>query len=134
MAKDNVEVIRKTFEAWNAGDFNVLRDAYDPDAVMRYQAEARLPERGPFFGRDAIMRQFNRLREPFDDRDELVIRTIRAASSERVLAQFAWKGVGRGPAIRLDMAAVYTLREGLIREVEFFIDYDSALEAAGLSD
>jgi len=46
-------------------------NAYHPDAVMWYPPG--LPEPGPFFGREAIVQQFNRLREALDDRDSLVI-------------------------------------------------------------
>jgi ketosteroid isomerase-like protein len=32
MAQENVEVVRRVYDAWNAGDMTALRDLCDPDA------------------------------------------------------------------------------------------------------
>ena len=34
----------------------------------------------------------------------------------------------------MDVTTIYTVRDGKVREVEFFWDHDEALEAAGLSE
>jgi ketosteroid isomerase-like protein len=133
MSEENVEVIRRAFEAWNAGDIDGMRDAYDPDAVMRYQPGA-WPEPGPFFGREAIMRQFDRLRDAFDYRDSLAIVGEPLTTGDRVVVKFTWKGAGYGPAVNMEAAVVYTVRGGRILEADFFRDHDEALEAAGLSE
>src|SRR4051812_10765357 len=35
MSQENVEVVRAVFEAWNAGDMDAIRDACDPEIIMR---------------------------------------------------------------------------------------------------
>src|SRR5687767_10677541 len=64
MSEQNVEVDRATFKAWNAWDMDALRDLYSPDIIMRHPEG--WPEPGPFVGREAVMRQFEQLRETWD--------------------------------------------------------------------
>ena len=132
MSQENVEVVRRGFEAWNAGDMEGVRDAYDPDAVMRYHGD--FPEPGPFVGRDAIMRQFDRLRDALAESDALVFVGDFLDAGDRVVSRFAWRGEGSGPAMDLELTVVYSVRAGRILEADFFRDHDEALEAAGLSE
>jgi uncharacterized protein len=132
MSQENVEVVRRGFDAWNAGDMEGVRDTYDSDAVMRYHGD--FPEPGPFVGRDAIMRQFDRLRDALDERDSLVFVSGFLDAGDTVVNRFAWRGEGVGPAMDLELTVVYTVRGGRIVEADFFRDHDEALEAAGLSE
>src|SRR5919109_1396767 len=129
MSEEEVEVVRRGFEAWNAGDMEGVREIYDPDAVMRYHGD--FPEPGPFLGRDAIMRQFERLRDALDERDSLVFVGDFLDAGDRVVSRFAWRGEGYGPTMDLELTVVYTVREGRILEADFFRDHGEALEAAG---
>jgi ketosteroid isomerase-like protein len=61
MSQENVEIVRATFEAWNAGDMDALREPCDPDVLTR--TPEGCPEPGPFVGRDATMRWFEQLRD-----------------------------------------------------------------------
>ena len=62
MSQENVEVVRRTFAAWNAGDMDALRELHDPDVFVR--APKGWPEQGRFVGREAVMRQFEQLFAP----------------------------------------------------------------------
>jgi len=64
MSQENVEVVRAGFQAWNAGDMDAVREMHDPSVIAR--TLEGWPEPGPFVGRDAVMRQFERLRETWD--------------------------------------------------------------------
>ena len=35
MSQENVDVVRRGFEAWNAGDVDALRELYDPTPTWR---------------------------------------------------------------------------------------------------
>jgi ketosteroid isomerase-like protein len=130
MSAENVAVARRAFRAWNAGDMDALREIYYPRAVMRYHGD--WPEPGPFSGRDAIMRQFERMREALDDRDSLVVLGDILHAADRVVIRFAWRGEGYGPAMDFEVTVVYTIRDGRVLEAEFFPDHTDALDAAGL--
>jgi ketosteroid isomerase-like protein len=64
MSQENVETVQASNEAWSRGDWGGLRDAYDPDVVMRTVDE--WPEAGPHFCRDAVLRFFEQLRATWD--------------------------------------------------------------------
>jgi ketosteroid isomerase-like protein len=132
MSQENVDTVRRGFDAWNAGDMDGVRETYDPDAVMRYHGDWTEP--GPFLGRDAIMGQFERLREALDDRDSFTFVADFLDVGDRIVNRFAWRGQGYGPAMDLEVSVVYTVRGGRILEADFFRDHAAALEAAGLSE
>ena len=50
-------MVRRVYEAWNAGDMTALRDLCDPDVVMHHPEG--WPEPGPSVGREAVLRQWN---------------------------------------------------------------------------
>ena len=130
MSRENVEIVRAAFAAWNAGDMDALRELYDPDVIAR--ALEGWPEPGPFVGRDAVMRQFEQLRATWDaDAVEPISDFIDAG--ERVVVRMIWHGAGVGPEANLEFTHVYTVRQGRIFYVEYFWE-DEALEAAGLRE
>jgi len=131
MSEENVEVVRAAAQAWNAGDMEAAGELHDPDVILR--PPENWPEPGPFMGRAAAMRFYERAREAFDaDTVELTGDVSHAA--DRVVARWIWHGEGHGPESNMEMTIIYMVRNGKFREVEFFWDHDEALEAAGLSE
>jgi ketosteroid isomerase-like protein len=45
MSQENVEIVRRQFEAWNAGDMDAFRELCDPEVVMHHVKD--WPEPGP---------------------------------------------------------------------------------------
>jgi uncharacterized protein len=131
MSQENIEVVRAVYYAWNAGDMDAVRELHDPAVVQR--APEGWPEPGPFVGREAVMRQFERLRETWDnDILEPIGEFIDAA--DRVVVRYRWSGTGRGPAWNPELTGIFTLRQGKVVYEEFFWDHAEALEAVGLSE
>jgi ketosteroid isomerase-like protein len=131
MSEENIELIRRGFEAWNAGDLETLREGYDPRVVM-FHIEG-WPEPGPSVGREAVMRQWEGQRETWDiDAVEPIGDFI--AAGDRVVFRFIWRGKGHGPDLNMEMTGVYTVRKGKILVLEHFLDHAEALEAIGLSE
>ena len=131
MSQENVEIVRSYFEAWNAGDMQVVRELHDPDVIFRTVKD--WPEQGPFVGRDAVLRFMRQLRETWDaDRLEVIGDPIDVA--DRVVVRFIWTGEGHGPQHNLEMTHLFTVRGGRIRGHEFFWDHAEALDAMGLSE
>src|SRR5437867_3879562 len=64
MSQENVEVVRASFEAWNAGDMDAFRELYDPGVILR--TVEGWPEPGPYVGREAVMRLFEQNRVTWD--------------------------------------------------------------------
>ena len=131
MSQENVEIVRASLTAWNTEDLQALREFYDPDCIVK--PPEGWPEPGPFVGREAVMRQWEQLRETFDaDALELISDFIDAA--DRVAVRVNWRGAGRGPESNMEMTDVFTVRRGKICIIECFWDHTEALKALGLSE
>jgi ketosteroid isomerase-like protein len=131
MSEENVEIVRALFEAWNAGDMDAFRELYAPDAIMRM--DENWPEPGPYFGREAIMREFEQLRQTWDaDAAEPIGDFIDVG--DRVAVRHIWRGAGQGPEAEVELTAIWTVRKGSILAAEYFRDYAEALENLGLSE
>jgi uncharacterized protein len=131
MSQENVEIVRRGFEAWNTGDMDAVRELYDPGVIWR--PLDGWPEPGPYAGREAVMRQLKQMRETWDaDSFELISDFIDVG--DRVAVRFIWHGVGQGPESNIEGTGVYTVRKGRILGLEFFWDHAEALETLGLSE
>jgi ketosteroid isomerase-like protein len=129
MSQENVQIVRKLIEAWNAGDMDAFRELYDPEIIMR--PPERWPEPGPFLGREAVMREWHQTRETWDgDTVEPISDFIDAG--DRVVVRQVWRGIGQGPESNIETTQVTTVRKGRVVLQEFFWDHAEALEAAGL--
>ena len=131
MSQENVEIVQAVYEAWNSGDMDSLREVCDPDVIMR--VPEGWPEPGPFVGREAVMRQFEQLRETFDATSVRPISDFIDAG-DRVVVRLAYHGEGHGPEMNFEMTQVITVRNGKILYREYFWDHAEALEAVGLSE
>jgi ketosteroid isomerase-like protein len=131
MSQPNVETVRAAFAAWNAGDMDALRELYDVNAVTRGLED--WPEPGPNIGRDAVIRQYEQMREGFEtDAVEWIGDPIDAG--DLVAVRCTWRASGHGPEMAMEITGVWTIREGRIHAVEFFWDHAEALEAMGLAE
>ena len=132
MSQENVKAVRAVWDAWNAGNMDAVRESYDPDAILR--PPEGWPEPGPYFGTEAVMRQFEQLRETWDtDASEPISDFIDVG--DWVAVRLIWRTVGgRGPEANLELTAVFTVRKGKIILLEYFWDHAEALEAVGLSE
>ena len=131
MSQQNVEIVRAAYDAYNAGDMDALRELYDPDAIIVRGLDG-WPERGPFVGREDVMRAFEDLRGAWESDTLENVRLIDAG--DRVVGRSTWRGIGRGPDLNMDHTVIATLRKGKIFLMEYFWDHTEALEAVGLSE
>ena len=130
MSQENVEVVKAAFDAWNAGDMDRLRDIYDPNIVLHMLRD--WPEPGPYVGREAVMRQWEQIRETWDA--DFVEPISFVDVGDRVVVRQMWRGFGRGPDANIDMTIIFTLREGRVVSLEYFWDHAEALKVAGLEE
>jgi ketosteroid isomerase-like protein len=130
MSRQNVELARAVFRAWNARDLDTLRELYDPNVVV--WATPDWPEPGPFVGIEAVIRQGEQLRETWDSVTLEPIGDFIDAG-DRVAVRHIWRTVGHGPeATDPEFTLVITIRKGKILSFEYFRDYTDVLEILGL--
>jgi ketosteroid isomerase-like protein len=131
MSQENVRIVQAGIEAYNAQNWDALREMHDPSVIAR--AIEGWPEPGPYVGRDAVMRQFARVRAAWDtDAIEPIDDFLDAG--DRVIVRVFFHGSGFGPEANLEFTIVYTVRERKIFFIEYFWDHAEALEAAGLRE
>ena len=131
MSRENVEIVRAGFEAWNAGDMDGVRKRYDPDIIMR--APPGWPEPGPFVGREAVLHQFEQLRETWDADQAIAVGDFLDAA-DRVVVRSIWRGLGHGPESAMEWTVVFTLRKGKWSSSSISGITPEALEAVGLRE
>ena len=131
MSQENVEIVKTALEAWNADDWDALRELYDPDVIVCPAAD--WPEKGPFVGQAAVARWFVQLQETWDAQAmEPISDFIDVA--DHVVVRCIWRTTGRGPEANMAITIKYTLRRGKISGMDYFWNYADALEAVGLSE
>jgi ketosteroid isomerase-like protein len=125
-----VEIVRRSYEAWNAGAMEALRECYDPDVMITVGPEGWAEGEDPIVGIDAVMRLFASLRKTWDtDAMEPVGFT---EAGDRVVVHHVWRAKGRGPDLDIEQGVVCTLRDRRICLVQAFWGHDEARKAVGL--
>ena len=131
MSEENVEVLRRAFEAWNRNDWEALMACYAPDVITVPPAE--WPEAETGTNRETLRRQFVEAKAPWKE-ERVEVDEIRDLGGDRVLALYRWIGWGKGSHAQVEhpIATLHTLRDSRIVRIEYFLDQSSALEAAGV--
>jgi ketosteroid isomerase-like protein len=93
----------------------------DPDAVTHR-------------GVEAIRRYFAQWAEMFEGIDIRPEEVIDAGDKVFTGIRFSGTGVTSGASVEMELANVYTLRDGKVVRVEEYFDRREALEAAGVSE
>lgn len=132
MSAEGIDVVRRSFEAWNANDWPALEAAYDPDVVV--DPPEGWPEGEVAHGWEAVRAQFVRLKEAWQD-ERVQVDEVEEVD-DRVLAQFRW--VAQGKASGVDVAdalwGLFTVRDGRIVRLKYFLSRPSAVAAAESPD
>src|SRR5947208_17172017 len=131
MSQENVEIVRRAYEAWNAGDMDALRDLYDPGAIIVRQLDGWPGGPDPTVGREAVIRTFEQMRAYWTR--EASEPTSVTDAGDRVVVSHVWRE-GDHPGLQLEFATLFTLRDGRIFLVENFSNHAEALKAVGLEE
>jgi ketosteroid isomerase-like protein len=132
MPGNNVEIIRRAYELYRAGDLDAAIDQFfDPDIEW----ETRWPGLEPwFYGRDGVREWVRQALQPMDIEMELI--NARGIDREVVLAEYRLYGRGRGSAVPAEMRVFDLLwvRSGLVYRRRTFYSEQEALRAIGNRD
>jgi len=134
MSQENVEVIRRTYEAFNRGDVEAVLANYHPDCELYDPPE--MPDAPDVYTRhDGVRRWIANMRSLGGDELHYQPKSF-TASGERVLVEVQGKAVGQGSGVPVEWTAhcVFTIRDTRIGTARFFLDRAQALEAAGLRE
>ena len=132
MSQENVEIVRDAYARYNAGERIPDLSFWHPDA--EYHAAREDPDSAVHRGIDAIRRQFASWHEAYPD---LRVDILDAeANGDQVLlwVRFVGHGATSGIPLEMELAHLYTMRDGKAAKVVEYMDRNEALEAAGLSE
>jgi ketosteroid isomerase-like protein len=134
MSQENVEIVRRAFEAVRRGDYEGATRGFHGDVVWHNTAE--FPGQRVCVGPEAIIDFWKTLMESFEERRSMMdIERIVEGEDSVVLGMHS---VGRGKAsgVPLDFhwSAAFRVRDGKISRVDVHGDWLKALTAAGLAE
>jgi uncharacterized protein len=133
MSQENVEVVRRGFETFNARDLDRHVEFFDPE--VEWQTSAEDPDAATHRGLQAYKRYLEQWLESFDGLHADVEESI-DVGGDRVFTWNRYTGRGRESGVPADwyLAIIFTIRDGkIVRAAEYF-DRNEALEAAGLAE
>jgi uncharacterized protein len=132
MSQENVETVRRAYEAFNTRDFDAITEVGHPDVEWRPYLSDLGGE--PLRGVAAVQRYIGSLAaeweefhvEPQEFRD--------LGDTVLVFVRVLGRGKGSGVETELRTVHVVTLRDGKIWRNRTYRDADDALEAVGLRE
>jgi ketosteroid isomerase-like protein len=132
MSQENVELVRRIYDAWAIGNFRAGFDELDQHVVFVVSPE--FPTFGVFLGRDGVRNYM------WDFLEQWERMTIEAKHIEgvgdTVLARVVQHGKGRasGVEVAVEHFMLFTFRGRKIVRIESIISEGEALEAVGLPE
>jgi uncharacterized protein len=133
MSQVNVEIVRAMYKVANAGskldaNFEVLA----PE--VEFHVSGAFPDLDPVYrGHDGVRKLNEALNEPWVALSLDPEKFIDVGSRVLVLSRFRARGRD-GMDVRLQLANLWTVRDGQIVRMDAFSDQEAALEAVGLSE
>jgi ketosteroid isomerase-like protein len=132
MSQENVEMVRRGWEAYEHGDLAAALATMSPEMVTH--VAPRLPVAGTYHGPEGLLQLTLDWAESFDELvvtaeeftdagDQVVVRTLHKS-----------RGAQSGAPVEADVWYVFTVHAGKSVRVDVFNDRSEALEAAGLSE
>ena len=137
MSEENVEVVRRVFDATARRDSTAVLALYDPEVELdlsRTSLAALLGGRGLYRGREGLRSMFGDWYEAFEDYEQRCEELIDAG--DQVITVVAGRGRGRASRTDVEMAffIVWKVQEGKAVRLVWYATRAEALEAAGLPE
>jgi ketosteroid isomerase-like protein len=130
MTADNLEIVRKGFDAYNRRDIDGILESWDSNAVLDW-SNSLGPERGVYRGREEIRAFYQRFLDAFQEiRVELT--DFREIDEDLVIAENVTHMRGRdGIEVQARSTFLIALRDGTTVSFALHQTKQEALEAAG---
>jgi ketosteroid isomerase-like protein len=130
MSQENVEIIRRAYEAVNAG--GSVYSMFHPALI--YHPRADEPDPSAQVGRDAFERLLDGFLESFSDLRFDVLEVIEVGDRVIASTMIHGRGAASGASVEDAYVVVYRLRDGLVVEGWEYRTQHEALEAVGLAE
>jgi len=133
MSQANVELAKRSLDAYNRRDLEIYDELYTPDFEWVSPTTSAV-EGGSYRGRAAFERYFAMVGETWDEFRVTVTDVREVGDRVLLLGRLEARGLGSGVPVDTPMGSVLDFRDGKISRVRAFLDHGEAFRAAGLSE
>jgi ketosteroid isomerase-like protein len=138
MSQENVEIMRRVFEEFQAGmERGDLRDRFEETVAddSEFITAVPLEGRSVWRGREGFAEFMRAWTEDFEDWSIRLDRLIDAGENRVVgLTHQSATGKASGAPVELNLGTVCELKDGRVVRMRNYLTYAEALEAAGLEE
>jgi ketosteroid isomerase-like protein len=137
MSEEHVELVRRVYEAASSREAKTVYDLYSPDVVLdasRLDLAGVAGVEGISRGHDGLKRFFREWHEAWGDIDYTYDELIEAGDDVISIVTRHARGRASGIEVERLFALLWTVRDGRVVRVVWFLSREEALEAAGLSE
>ena len=129
MSEENVEIVRRGYEAYRRGDHAEMLKETDPELITYREA----PDGATYHGREGLFQAIADWVEDFED-FEMTAEEFIDANDHQVVVRVHQKAIGAqsGAPIEADFWFVHTVRGAKTTRLDMLTTKARALEAAGL--
>ena len=130
MSEDRrVELIRKGFEAWEAGDVEATLALYDPG--IEVYAPPEIGNSGTFHGIEGFLEWTTDWLDAWDPFEQTLL-SIEPVGERHAVSRVMQSGVGKNSGIKVDRAATYVheMRDEKLVYMALFFDDERAVALA----
>jgi ketosteroid isomerase-like protein len=134
MSEENVEIVRRVYEASARRDAEAVLSMYDPDVewdLSQHPMGQIFEREGRRKGHEGLRAWFHEWYDAFEDFEHRCEEVIDAGEYVVSVGIDAGRGRGSGIEVERTIAGVWTIRNGKIVRVVWFPTREEALEAAG---
>lgn len=132
MSESHLDVVRRFYDGWGAGDFSVGADDLDPHVC--FVVNPPFPEPAVLVGPEAISSHMLKFLKQFEASSHSISATSLEAIGDTVLVEVNQHAIGRSSGITSDLGSfmLFTFRGGKVVRMESILDEEAAFRAAGL--
>lgn len=130
MSQENLEIVRRGFEAWDRGDYEAASSIFSSDVEI--DASERILNPAVYSGIDGAMRFGKEIAETWNEFHVEIEDMLSAGDEIVVLVRSTGQGRASGAQVEARAAWVVAVSEQKVTRLRLYRDRSRALEAAGL--
>ena len=131
MSRENLELVQRFFDAWNARDADALAENAHRQAEILLQRN--LLEGGSYIGPNGARRALADALETWEE-THVIVEAIREAGDQVVVLGRTLNRPPGGPSTETIAGYVIRIQDGKVAHLRPFMSYEEALEAVGLRE
>ena len=132
MSEENVELIRRAYEAWNEGGAEATKEFWTEDVELH--DPPTLPDSRVVRGRDAVAGYLTDQVSVVGDMKVTPVDVRTRGATVALRMELTLHGAKSGVDVPGEMPQVIEIADGRILRIRLFFTWEEALEAAGLGE